>query len=72
MQFKYQEEEDRRNPFLHLQLVRKYNTFEKTVYRKPTNNGIYLNWNALAAKIWKRGELRPIITTKVNDVCCND
>ena len=44
---------------------------ETTVYRKPTNNGIYLHWNSFAPSTWKRGTLRSIITRAYN-VCSND
>ena len=36
---------------------------QTTVYRKPTNNDIYLNWNLLSPKSWKRRALR-IVTKK--------
>ena len=32
-----------------------------TVYRKKTNNDIYLNWNAFAPISWKRGTLRVLL-----------
>ena len=32
-----------------------------TVYRKKTNNDIYLNWNAFAPISWKRGTLRTLV-----------
>ena len=32
-----------------------------TVYRKKTNNDIYLNWNASAPVSWKRGTLRTLV-----------
>ena len=44
----YEEEKDGQIPFLDLILVRKNYTFETTVYKKPTNNGVYLHWNSFA------------------------
>ena len=44
----YEEEKDGQIPFLDVLLVRKNDTFETTVYRKPRNNGIYLHWNSFA------------------------
>ena len=32
-----------------------------TVYRKKTNNDIYLNWNTFAPISWKRGTLRTLV-----------
>ena len=50
-------------PFLDVLVIRKNNNIETTVYRKPTNNDIYLNWNLLSPKSWKRRALR-IVTKK--------
>ena len=35
----------------------KSNTFETTVYRELSNNGIYLHRNAFVPKTWKRETL---------------
>ena len=32
-----------------------------TVYRKATNNDVYLDWNAFAPISWKRGTLKRLI-----------
>ena len=32
-----------------------------TIFQKPTNNGIYLNWNAFASDTWKRGTLKTLV-----------
>ena len=71
IQFTYEEEKDGQIPFLDVLLVRKNYTFETTVYRKPTNNGIFLYWNSFAPNTWKRVTLRSIIT-RAYDVCSND
>ena len=34
---------------------------ETTVYRKPTNNNIYIHWNSYGPKQWKVGTLSGII-----------
>ena len=39
-QFMYEEEKDRKIPFLDVLLIKKNDTFETFVYRKPTNKGI--------------------------------
>ena len=36
-------------------------TIETTVYRKPTNGDIYLNWKSFSLCSWKRGTLKTII-----------
>ena len=39
--------------------VQRGNKIETTVYRKSTNNGIYLNWGSFAVT-WKRGTLKTL------------
>ena len=56
-EFTNEEEKDGQIPFLDVLLVRKNDTFETTVHRKPTNNGIYLQWNSFTPSTWKRGTL---------------
>ena len=45
------------------------NNTNMTVYRKSTNNDIYLNWESFALGKWKWGNLK--ITKNVYDVCSN-
>ena len=45
IQFTYEIEEENKVPFLDVLLIRNRNFLETKVYRKPTNNNIYLNWN---------------------------
>ena len=54
IQFIYEIEEKNKLPFLDVLLIRNGNFIETKVYRKPTNNDIYLNWNSFAPNIWKR------------------
>ena len=42
-------------------VIRKNDTLEKTIYRKSTNNGVYLHWDSFAPKNWKRNTLRSIL-----------
>ena len=42
-------------------MCRKGKKIYTTVYRKATNNGVYLNWNAFAPISWKRGTLKTLI-----------
>ena len=48
-------------PFLDVLLCRNGRELTTTVYRKKTNNDIYLNWNAFAPVSWKRGTLRTLV-----------
>ena len=62
IQFIYEiEEEENKLQFLDVLLIRNGNFIETKVYRKPTNNDIYLNWNSLAPNTWKRGTLITLI-----------
>ena len=58
--FTYQIEEETKLP-LDVLLIRNGNFIETKVYRKPTNNHIYLNWNSFAPNTWKRSTLRKLI-----------
>ena len=33
----------------------------RTVYRKATNNDVYLNWNVFVPISWKRGTLKNLL-----------
>ena len=48
-------------PFLDAMLCRKDNKLVCSVYRKSTNNDIYMNWNSFAPKTWKMGTLKSLI-----------
>ena len=70
IQFTYEEERDRKIPFLDVLLMKKNDTLEPNV-RKPTHKGIYLHWNSFAPKIWERATLTSIIN-RAYDICTND
>ena len=47
IQFTYEEEKNGTIPFLDVLIKRtEENTLETTVYRKKTNNNVYMNWNS--------------------------
>ena len=46
---------------LDILISRKRNDITTTVYGKSTCNDIYLNWNAFARTIWKRGALKTLV-----------
>ena len=62
MQFTYEVEHNNKGPLFDVLLIRNANKIDITVYRKPTNTDIYLNWNSHAPTKWKRGTLRTILS----------
>ena len=62
IQFTFETENNRTIPFLDV-LIRRTedNQLETTVYRKKTNNGIYMNWNSHSPQSWKIGTLKNLI-----------
>ena len=62
MPFTHEAEHNNKLPFLDVLLVKNVNKLDPTVYRKPTNTDIYLNWNMHAPTTWKRGTLRTIFS----------
>ena len=47
--------------FLDVEIRRKNQTFTTVVYRKETNNYIYLDWNSLVPDTWKRRTLKTLM-----------
>ena len=58
----YKMEENGKIAFLDVLLIRNNNILKTTVYRKKTQNGVYLYWRPFAPPTWKRSTLRSIIT----------
>ena len=58
IQFTYETESDKKIPFLDVMIERKDSVLETSVYRKETNNNIYMNWNSYSPRSWKIGTLR--------------
>ena len=48
IQFTYELEKNKKLEFLDVILIRNKDTIETTVYRKPTNSDIYLNWKSFS------------------------
>ena len=48
IQFTYKVEHNEKLPFLDVLLIKNANNIDTTVYKKPTNADIYLNWNSHA------------------------
>ena len=61
IQFTFESENKGRLPFLDVLLCRNGRELTTTVYRKKTDNNIYLNWNAFATISWKRGTIRTLV-----------
>ena len=61
IQFTSESESKGTLPFLDLLLCRNGRELTTTVYRKKTNNDIYLNWAAFVPVSWKRGTLRTLV-----------
>ena len=61
IQFTSESESKGTLPFLDLLLCRNGRELTTTVYRKKTNNDIYLNWNTFAPATWKRLTLRTLV-----------
>ena len=52
-------------------VIRKDHEVETTVYRKSTNNDIYLHWQSFSPTTWKRGTLQTLVS-RAFKVCSND
>ena len=62
IKFTHETEEQQKIPFLDVLLKKRENgRVETSVYRKPTNNNIYIHWNAYGPRQWKVGTLSGII-----------
>ena len=69
IQFTYEVETDSKNSFLDVLVIRdSNNNINRTVYRKSTNNDIYLNWESFAPNKWKWGALKTL-TKRAYHVC---
>ena len=42
-------------------MIKYNNNIETTVYRRSTNNNIYLNWTSYAPNKWKMGTLNTLV-----------
>ena len=70
-EFTYEIDNDGKLPFLDLLVVSKDYKVETTVYRKSTNNDIYLHWQSFSPTTWKRGSLQTLVS-RAFKVCSND
>ena len=70
IQFTY-EVEHNKLPFLDVLIIKNANTIDTTVYRKPTNTDVYLNWNTHAPTTSKVGTLRTILS-RTYTICSSE
>ena len=70
VKFTYEIEHNGKISFLDVLLMRCNGKLETTVFRKETNNGIYLHWRSFAPMTWKKWILRTLIR-RVYTVCSN-
>ena len=67
----YKLEHEGELPFLDVLLYRARKETSTTVYRKATNNDVYLNWNAFEPISWKLGTLNTL-TERAYLICLTD
>ena len=61
IQLTFEEEDKGKLLFLDVLIQRMGNSIVTTLFRKLTNNEIYLNWNVFAPDTWKRGILKTLV-----------
>ena len=62
IKFTHEVEEQQKIPFLDVLLKKRDDgRIDTSVYRKPTNNNIYIHWNAYGPRQWKVGTLSGIV-----------
>ena len=71
IQFTYEIEKNNNISFLDVLVIRNNNKIDTKVFRKSTNNDIYLHWNSFAPKTWKRGTLKTLIK-RAYIICSTD
>ena len=72
MKFTHETEKDGHIAFLDVLLKKEEDgTVQTTVYRKPTNNSIYIHWDSYAPKQWKVGTLFGIIR-RAYEICSTE
>ena len=71
IQFTYEVEHNNKLPFLDVLLIKDANKIDTTVYRKPVNTDIDLNWNTHAPTTWKRETLRTVLS-RAYTICSSE
>ena len=69
IQFTFEKESENKLPFLDVLVNRLPDgNLSTTVYRKPTNTNLYINWNSFSPESWKIGTLRNM-TKRAASIC---
>ena len=71
IEFTHEIENDGQLPFSDVLVIRKDYEVETAVYRKSTNNDIYLQWKSFSPTTWKRWTLQTLVS-RAFKVCSND
>ena len=72
IQFTYETENEQKIAFLDVLIERNArDKLETSVYRKQTNNNIYINWHAHSPRSWKIGTLKNLIRRAIT-ICSTD
>ena len=67
IKFTYEFEKENQIAFLDVLITRKQeDSMETSVYRKPTHNDIYLNWNACVSISWKTATVKSLVKRELN------
>ena len=69
IKFTHKSEQLKKIPFLDVLITRRSDGgLDNTVYRKPTNNNVYIHWRSYGPKQWKTGTLAGIIR-RAHSIC---
>ena len=69
IKFTHESEQLKKIPFLDVLITRRADGgLDTTVYRKPTNNNVYIHWRSYGPKQWKTGTLAGIIR-RAHSIC---
>ena len=72
IKFTHETEQDNKIAFLDVLLTKREDgNIETSVYRKPTNNSIYIHWNAFGPRQWKTGTLYGIVR-RAYEICSTE
>ena len=70
IKFTYEKEVNNTLPFLDVLFIRNSDHIHTTVYRKETNNDLYLHWHAFIPISLKRGTIRTLVNRAY--IICSD
>ena len=70
IKFTYEKEVNNTLPFLDVLFIRNSDHIHTNVYRKETNNDLYLYWHAFTPISWKSGALRTLVNRAY--IICSD